>query len=172
MVACKRWTDQEIEYIKANYMHKSYKELAEELGRTEKSVGHKLERIGCSLGEEELLRRREVTLDSARDTSKPPVTNFALLKTVLHLLKPDGGNVLKERVCGGVLVHGASQDQHLPIDRHRLIFGIANLLFGSLTLGVRVVDVPRFSLLPVVRLILHYALVSKIGEHILVNLST
>lgn len=47
----KRFTEKEIKFLKENYKKMSIEELAKELGRTEKSVRAKVERIGLKLSD-------------------------------------------------------------------------------------------------------------------------
>ena len=60
----KRYTADELEYIKANYSLMSVDELAKQLGRTPKSVRGKIERLGLKLSE---LPRNKPYLWSERD---------------------------------------------------------------------------------------------------------
>ena len=45
-----RWTDDELEYLKANYQNKSYREIGEYLGRKEQAIRSKLHFLGLKKG--------------------------------------------------------------------------------------------------------------------------
>ena len=42
----KRWTNDELEYLKANYQDKTYKEIGEHLGRKEQAIRSKMHYLG------------------------------------------------------------------------------------------------------------------------------
>lgn len=60
----KYWTAEELLFLQENYQKMLQIEIAKILGRSKKSVGHKLMRLGWNVAEEEHLRRSAETLAS------------------------------------------------------------------------------------------------------------
>jgi hypothetical protein len=65
----KYWTTEELLFLKTNYKSMLQKELAKVLGRSKKSVGHKLMRLGWVVGDEEHLRRSSEVLRDLNSTN-------------------------------------------------------------------------------------------------------